>query len=209
MRTFDFDLFVIGGGSGGVRAARMAGADRCPRGAGRSGRARRHLRQRRLHSQEALQLRRRLCRIVRGSAGYGWHVAQGAAVRLGHLKTQRAKEITRLNGVYGSLLDAGRHARHRLGAAGRRPHGRDRRRHSVHRAPHPGGHRRHGPSCPTCRAASACDRVRRHVRPRPVSQALVMVGGGYIACEFASIFNGLGAQVTQLQRRRTCSIRLR
>jgi glutathione reductase (NADPH) len=24
MRTFDFDLFVIGGGSGGVRAARMA-----------------------------------------------------------------------------------------------------------------------------------------------------------------------------------------
>jgi glutathione reductase (NADPH) len=26
------------------------------------------------------------------------------------------------------------------------------------------------------------------------------VGGGYIACEFASIFNGLGAQVTQLYR---------
>ena len=24
MRTFDFDLFVIGGGSGGVRAARMS-----------------------------------------------------------------------------------------------------------------------------------------------------------------------------------------
>ena len=29
---------------------------------------------------------------------------------------------------------------------------------------------------------------------------LVVVGGGYIACEFASIFNGLGAQVTQLYR---------
>lgn len=27
-----------------------------------------------------------------------------------------------------------------------------------------------------------------------------MVGGGYIACEFASIFNGLGAHVTQLYR---------
>ena len=27
-----------------------------------------------------------------------------------------------------------------------------------------------------------------------------MVGGGYIACEFASIFNGLGAKVTQLYR---------
>jgi glutathione reductase (NADPH) len=29
---------------------------------------------------------------------------------------------------------------------------------------------------------------------------LVVVGGGYIACEFASIFNGLGAAVTQLYR---------
>ena len=31
-------------------------------------------------------------------------------------------------------------------------------------------------------------------------QRLVVVGGGYIACEFASIFAGLGAQVTQLYR---------
>ena len=29
---------------------------------------------------------------------------------------------------------------------------------------------------------------------------LVVVGGGYIACEFASIFNGLGTEVTQLYR---------
>jgi glutathione reductase (NADPH) len=29
---------------------------------------------------------------------------------------------------------------------------------------------------------------------------LLIVGGGYIACEFASIFNGLGARVTQLYR---------
>jgi glutathione reductase (NADPH) len=29
---------------------------------------------------------------------------------------------------------------------------------------------------------------------------LVVIGGGYIACEFASIFNGLGARVTQLYR---------
>jgi glutathione reductase (NADPH) len=35
----------------------------------------------------------------------------------------------------------------------------------------------------------------------PFPKRLVVVGGGYIACEFASIFNGLGAQVTQLQRR--------
>src|SRR5690606_1135738 len=34
----------------------------------------------------------------------------------------------------------------------------------------------------------------------PFPQRLVIVGGGYIACEFASIFNGLGARVTQLYR---------
>jgi glutathione reductase (NADPH) len=34
----------------------------------------------------------------------------------------------------------------------------------------------------------------------PFPKRLMVVGGGYIACEFASIFNGLGAQVTQLYR---------
>ena len=34
----------------------------------------------------------------------------------------------------------------------------------------------------------------------PFPQRLLVVGGGYIACEFASIFNGLGARVTQLYR---------
>jgi glutathione reductase (NADPH) len=34
----------------------------------------------------------------------------------------------------------------------------------------------------------------------PFPQRLLVVGGGYIACEFASIFNGLGAHVTQLYR---------
>lgn len=34
----------------------------------------------------------------------------------------------------------------------------------------------------------------------PFPKRLLVVGGGYIACEFASIFNGLGAQVTQLHR---------
>ncbi|MEO7887307.1 MAG: FAD-dependent oxidoreductase, partial [Polaromonas sp.] len=35
----------------------------------------------------------------------------------------------------------------------------------------------------------------------PFPRRLLVVGGGYIACEFASIFNGLGSQVTQVHRR--------
>ena len=34
----------------------------------------------------------------------------------------------------------------------------------------------------------------------PFPKRLMVVGGGYIACEFASIFNGLGSKVTQLYR---------
>ena len=34
----------------------------------------------------------------------------------------------------------------------------------------------------------------------PFPKRLLVVGGGYIACEFASIFNGLGSKVTQLYR---------
>src|SRR5690606_31842242 len=34
----------------------------------------------------------------------------------------------------------------------------------------------------------------------PFPQRLLIVGGGYIACEFASIFHGLGARVVQLYR---------
>jgi glutathione reductase (NADPH) len=34
----------------------------------------------------------------------------------------------------------------------------------------------------------------------PFPGRLLVIGGGYIACEFASIFNGLGARVTQLYR---------
>lgn len=35
----------------------------------------------------------------------------------------------------------------------------------------------------------------------PFPRRLLVVGGGYIACEFASIFNGLEAKVTLLHRR--------
>ena len=79
MDNFDFDLFVIGGGSGGVRAARMAAQRGARVAVAESGRARRHLRQRRLHPEEALQLRGALRRRVRGVARL--RLGRGAAPR--------------------------------------------------------------------------------------------------------------------------------
>src|SRR4051794_11995105 len=104
MQPFDFDLFVIGGGSGGVRAARMAAQT----GA-------------RVALAEAAELGgtcvnvgcipKKLYSYAAGYAeafeeaeGYGWTLPSAPQFDWAHLKSQRAKEISRLNGIYGSLL---------------------------------------------------------------------------------------------------------
>jgi glutathione reductase (NADPH) len=200
MPTFDFDLFVIGGGSGGVRAARMAAQT----GA-------------RVAVAEAAELGgtcvnvgcipKKLYSYAAGyaesfeeAAGYGWKLPSAPKFDWAHLKTQRAKEISRLNDIYGSLLknsgvrlitgwaqlvdghtveiDGKRHtARHLLVATGGTPFVPDipGREHIV-----------------TSDAMFDLD---------PFPKRLLVVGGGYIACEFASIFNGLGSEVTQVHRR--------
>ena len=195
----EFDLFVIGGGSGGVRAARTAAA----RGARVA-----------LAEMGALGgtcvnvgcIPKKLYSYAAGYAeafaeapGYGWDVGT-PRFDWAHLKAQRAREIGRLNGVYRALLDGAgvtllqgratlldgrtvevageRHrARHVLIATGGRPF-----------VPHFVGSE-HG----------VVSDAMFDLEPFP--KRLLVVGAGYIACEFASIFNGLGAQVTLLSRK--------
>jgi glutathione reductase (NADPH) len=136
------------------------------------------------------------------AAGYGWDVA-APAFDWQRLKKNRAREIGRLNGVYEHLLRSAGvdlvrgwamlggpntvlvetaegerrwQARHILVATGGTP--------SV---PHFAG-REH-----VITSDSIFDL-------EPFPQRLAIVGGGYIACEFASIFRGLGSEVTQLHR---------
>ncbi|MDB5881769.1 MAG: NADPH-glutathione reductase, partial [Ramlibacter sp.] len=202
MANHECDLFVIGAGSGGVRAARMA----AQRGA-------------RVVVAEAAALGGTCVNVgcipkklysyaahfaddFSDAAGFGWQVG---APRFDWqvLRANRAREITRLNGVYQQLLHgAGVHivngwaqitgphsvkvqqasghqqfnARHILVATGGRP--------SV-------------PSFPGCEHVVTSDGM---FDLEPFPRRLLVVGGGYIACEFASIFNGLGAEVTQLYR---------
>lgn len=208
--SFDFDLFVIGGGSGGVRAARMAaqrgarvglaetlGTDGLGGTCVNVGCIPKKLYSYAAHYSESFD----------ESHGFGW-VGEKPKFDWATLKTNRAKEISRLNGVYGNLLrgsgvtvfDAfarltGPHgvglatlntdgspghqaftARNILIATGGTPH-----------VPHFVG-REH--------AITSNDIF--DVEPFP--GRLLVVGGGYIASEFASIFTGLGAKVTQLYR---------
>ena len=198
MQTFDFDFFVVGGGSGGVRAARMAGQ----RGA-RVGLAEVAdmggtcvnvgCIPKKLYSYAA-----HFADSFEESHGFGW---EGAAPVLNWetLKANRAKEIKRLNGIYDKLLDGagvkvikgwarmiGAHtievgdqhytAKNILIATG-----------GTALVPAVDGH----DHVVTSDSMFDLD---------PFPRRLLVVGGGYIACEFASIFNGLGSHVTQVHR---------
>lgn len=194
----EFDLFVIGAGSGGVRAARMAAqrgarvavADDAPLGGTcvNLGCIPKKLYSFAAHYAEGFE----------ESHGFGW-AGPAPVLDWAALKANRALEIGRLNGIYAKLLaDAGVTVlpgrAHVIGAHEVEVDGR------VHRARHilvATGGRPVVPALPGAEFAITSNEVFDLAQfPRH----LVVVGGGYIACEFASIFRGLGAQVTQLYR---------
>ncbi|HYF19377.1 MAG TPA: glutathione-disulfide reductase, partial [Ramlibacter sp.] len=198
----DFDLFVIGGGSGGVRAARMA----AQRGA-------------RVALAEAAALGgtcvnvgcipKKLYAIAahfahdfEDAAGFGWDVP-APRFDWARLKARRAQEIRRLNGVYeqvlqgagvrilrgwAELLDGHRVKVQTTGGA--------RTFSAAHVLVATGG----TPSTPPLPGWELGVTSDSMFDLEPFPRRLVVVGGGYIACEFASIFRGLGAQVHVLYR---------
>ncbi len=198
MDKFDYDLLVLGGGSGGVRAARMA-AQRGVRVA--------------LVEAAALGgtcvnvgcIPKKLYSYAAGyaeafeeAAGFGWTLSE-PRFDWAALKANRAREIARLNGIYrdllkgagvdivegwGQLADA-----HTLQVGTRRMTGR-------HILLATGG----TPYLPELAGRELALSSDQMFDLDPFPKRLVVVGGGYIACEFASIFRKLGAQVTQLQR---------
>jgi glutathione reductase (NADPH) len=210
MNTFDFDLLVIGGGSGGVRAARMAAA----RGArvamaevlGTDGLGGTCVNvgciPKKLYSYAA-----HYAEAFEESHGFGW---EGSAPTLNWetLKTRRGAEISRLNGVYDqmlrssgvTLLDgfasmASAHQVHlaTLNADGSAGHQEFSAQHILIAT---GG----TPFVPHFHGREHVI-TSNEVFDLPVfPKRLVVVGGGYIASEFASIFSGMGAHVTQLYR---------
>ncbi len=105
MAEYDYDLFVIGAGSGGVRAARTR---RRARRQGRHRRGishRRHLRDPRLRAEEAARLWQPLCaassRMRAASAGPARSLRFDWPTLIGNVR----REVDRLNGVYTRTLE--------------------------------------------------------------------------------------------------------
>lgn len=202
MADRDFDLFVIGGGSGGVRAARMAaqyGARVALAEAAALGGTCVNVGciPKKLYSYAA-----QYAEAFREAAGFGWDLAP-ARLDWARLKANRAREISRLNSVYEQLLTGAGveivsgwaqvvdgHTVHVQLPSGTRDFS------ARHILIATGG----TPSVPDFPGREHVVTSDSTFDLDPFPSRLVVVGGGYIACEFASIFNGLGARVSQLYR---------
>ena len=198
MATQEFDLFVIGAGSGGVRAARMAAqrgvrvavADDAPLGGTcvNLGCIPKKLYSFAAHYAESAE----------ESHGFGWS-GPAPVLDWSVLKANRAREITRLNAVYARLLDSAgvQVLRGRARVLGPNDVEVDGARYGAQRIVVATGGRPVVPDVPGAELAITSNEI---FDLATFPRHLLVVGGGYIACEFASIFRGLGAQVTQLYR---------
>ena len=203
MADYDYDLFAIGAGSGGVRAARISAG---------------------LGARVAIAEERYLggtCVNVgcipkklfvyaahyredfEDAAGFGWTVGE-RRFDWPTLRANKDREIERLNGAYAGLLDD---------AGVVRIEGRARivDRHTVEIDLGGGNVRRVSaenilvatggwPSLPEIEGIGHAITSNEAFELESLPRRALVVGGGYIAVEFAGIFHGLGVEVVQLYR---------
>lgn len=202
---YNYDLIVIGAGSAGVRAARMA-AQRGARVAVIEGAAiggtcvnlgciPKKLYSYAAHYGEAFQ----------EAKGFGWHV-ESQRLDWALLKANRRKEISRLNAVYSELLANAGVNLHEGWATITGAH-------QVSVTTDTGVNRLtathiliatgSAPAKPRFKGAELALVSDDIFDLSSFPQRVAVVGGGYIATEFASIFKGLGATVTQIHRGET------
>ena len=201
MAAYDYDLFVIGGGSGGVRAARVAAS---------------------LGKRVAIAEEYRYggtC-VIRGcvpkklfvyasqfaeafedAEGYGWSVGE-SRFDWSKLMAAKDREIERLEGIYQTnAMKAGAEViTDRAVLEG--PHqirliGADRHVTAETILIATGGRPNRHPAMP---GAEHCITSEEAFHLKELPKRIAVLGGGYIAVEFANIFHGLGVDTTLVYR---------
>jgi glutathione reductase (NADPH) len=198
MSRFDFDLFTIGAGSGGVRASRMAaghGARVAVAEAGRLGGTCVNVG---CVPKKLLMYASQFSSAFEDARGFSWTVGE-QSFDWQRLIADKDREIERLNRVYQGLLEGAG-----VEIIGGRARLLDRHTVEVDGTAHTArniliatGARPHPMEIPgTELGISSDDLFYLPELPRRIT----IVGGGYIAVEFAGIFNGMGSEVTLLYR---------
>jgi glutathione reductase (NADPH) len=197
--TYDFDLFVIGAGSGGVRAARFAAGYGARVAVAES----RYLGGTCVNvgcvPKKLLVYGAHFAEDFEQAQGFGWSLG-AARFDWPTLIANKNREIARLNGIYRNLLLGSGvtllegHARlldeHSVEFAGQR--------YSAKHILLATGGWPHIPDIPGREHAIGSNEA---FFLEALPKRVLVVGGGYIAVEFASIFHGLGATTSLLYRR--------
>ena len=200
MSAFDYDLFVIGGGSGGVRAARVAASETGARVAlAEESRYGGTCVIRGCVPKKLMVFASSFAGIEDEARAYGWEMTRGGfdwTAFSGRLNT----ELDRLETVYRSLLKNAGVTTYDARATLKDPHTVALSTGETVTAKHiliATGGRPVRPEMPNAHLGMVSDDI-FHMQTMPTS--VLIVGGGYIACEFACILNGLGVEVTQYYR---------
>ncbi|WP_395021090.1 glutathione-disulfide reductase [Dongia sp.] len=198
MALYDYDLFVIGGGSGGVRAARMASGYGAKVGIAEEYRWGGTCVIRGCVPKKLLVYASHVHDEIADAAGFGWTIPE-AQFSWPKLIENKDKEIARLSRIYVELLTKAKvevieaHARlvdrHTIELDGRQV-----RAKTILLAT---GGKPERPRIPGIEHSITSNEA-FHLPHLP--KRVAVVGGGYIAAEFAGIFNGLGAKTHLLYR---------
>jgi glutathione reductase (NADPH) len=196
--SYDYDLFVIGGGSGGIATARRAAEYGAKVGLAEFDRLGGTCVNRGCIPKKLMVYSSRFPRLFKDAIGYGWSPVES------HLNWQKLitnvnNEVARLNGIYDRMLDNSKvevipaRARfldsHTLEVGDRKV--------TAERILIAVGGYPVKPNIPGIEHTMVSDGM-FHLPEQP--KRILVLGAGYIGVEFACIMHGLGTEVTQLIR---------
>ena len=196
--AYDFDLYVIGAGSGGVRAARFAAGFGAKVAVAES----RYLGGTCVNvgcvPKKLLVYGAHYAEDFEQASAYGWTAGE-ASFDWATLIANKDQEINRLNGIYRNLLVNSGVALHEGHARLTGPHEVEinGQRHTArHILIATGG----WPVIPDIPGREHAISSNEAFFLKELPKRVIVVGGGYIAVEFAGIFHGMGAQTSLLYR---------
>ena len=191
MARYDFDLFTLGAGSGGVAGSRRAASYGARVGIAEMSRVGGTCVIRGCVPKKLLVYGAHVADELADAAGYGWEIGP-SRFDWGTLIANKDREIDRLNGIYLKLLADSGVQLYETRARIADPHTiefDDGRRVTAERILVAVGAKPVMPAIPGIgHAITSNEALDLKVLPRRV----VIVGGGYIAVEFAGIFKALG-----------------
>src|SRR6056297_15973 len=197
--AFDYDLFVIGGGSGGVRAARVAAQGGAKVALAEESRYGGTCVIRGCVPKKLMVFASSYSGLPDEASAYGWDMSLGD-FRWDSFSTRMRTELDRLEGVYRNMLKGSGVETFDARAVLKDAHTVELSTGETKTAKHiliaTGGH----PVRPELSCAQLGIVSDDIFDLETLPKSILIIGGGYIACEFACILAGLGVEVTQYYR---------